>query len=246
MRAVRVLPLLSLLFLLPQAGAQAMELDQIIERNLESRGGLERIRSVNTIRMVGTMVMGPMEAPFNMELKRPDSIRFEMELQGMRMVQAYDGETGWQIMPFLGKPDPEKMSEDDLNNIREQADAFDGPLVDWKQKGYSVELIGQEDIEGSEAWKIKVVRANGREDILFLDGEYFLDLRSQTQRPMGGRPVQIVQDLGDYKEVDGLALPHSIQVRVEGVPATQSLRVQTIEINPEIDDARFAMPATGN
>ncbi len=246
MRGPMTLSLLSLFFLLPMSGAQAMEVDEIIERNLEARGGLERIRAVNTMRMAGTMTMGPMEAPFNMELKRPDNIRFEMEFQGMRMVQAYDGETGWQIMPFIGKPDPEKMSAEDLDSIREQADAFDGPLVDWKEKGYSVELVGQEEIEGSEVWKLKVIRAEGREDVIYLDGEYFLDLRSETQRPIGGRPLQIVQDIGDYKEVDGLTIPHSIQVRIEGIPTPQSLRVLNVEVNPEIDDARFAMPETGN
>src|SRR6185503_9024911 len=132
---------------LPGPLASAQTVDEVIAKHLEARGGLEKLKAVKTIRMTGKMTMGPgMEAPISLELKRPSSIRMEFTIQGNVGVQAYDGKNGWAINPFGGKEDPEPLSADDLKEIEEQADR-DGPLVDYKAKGNTVELVGKEKVE---------------------------------------------------------------------------------------------------
>jgi len=131
--------------------------DEILAKNFAARGGLEKIRATQSYKMTGKMVVQGMELPFTLLSARPDLMRMDMTLQGKSMVQAYDGETAWMINPMAGG-DAEKLPEDQTKSFREQGE-FDGPLVDYKTKGHTVELIGKEEIEGTEAYKLKVTRS---------------------------------------------------------------------------------------
>ena len=152
------------------------------------------------------MTMGPMQAPFTIEFKQPRNVRMEFEIQGMTAVQAYDGETGWAIMPFLGKTTPETMAGDELKSIQEMAE-FEGPFVDWQEKGHSVEMVGTEDVEGTEAYAVKVVRA-GTEDetTYYLDTEYCLTFAAKGKRKIQGNEAAFSQSIGDYKEVGDIVI----------------------------------------
>jgi outer membrane lipoprotein-sorting protein len=223
----------------------AQTLDEILARNVKARGGLEKLKAVQTIRMTGTMTVGPgMEAPFVLEQKRPNLLRMEFTLQGMTGIQAYDGKTGWQVMPFAGRKDPEPISEDELKQLEEQAD-FDGPLVDYKAKGNQVELIGKEKVEGSDAWKIKVTLKNGDIRYVYLDADQYLEVRMEGKTTIRGTEVEEEGTIGDYKDVNGLMLPFSMESGQKGSPQKMKMTIKEAVLNPSIDDARFKMPAPG-
>ncbi|MEO1575236.1 MAG: hypothetical protein AAFU65_09790, partial [Pseudomonadota bacterium] len=99
--------------------AAAADLTDVLNCNYETLGGLDNIKAVESARMSGTMTMGPMQAPFTIEFLQPNNVRLEFEVQGMTAVQAYDGETGWAVMPFMGKTTPEAMADDQLKSIQE-------------------------------------------------------------------------------------------------------------------------------
>jgi hypothetical protein len=163
-------------------------------------------------------------------------------MQGMTGIQAYDGETAWMIMPFMGKSDPEVMADDQAKNMQEQAD-IDGPLVDWQEKGHKVELIGLEDVEGTEAYKIKVDLANGDVRYHYLDSEYFITIKQEGKTMMQGNEVEFETVLSDYKEVGGLMFPHSIESKPKGAPSGQVITIDQIEVDVEVADDLFTMPA---
>lgn len=141
--------------------ASAQTLDEVLAKHYKARGGLDKIKAVQTIRMTGTMTVGPgVEAPIVLVQKRPNMFRLELTIQGLTVVQAYDGKVGWQINPLTGRKDPEPLPEDAMKQVEEQAD-IDGPLVDYKAKGHTVELMGKEKVEGSDAYKLKVTLKNG-------------------------------------------------------------------------------------
>lgn len=225
------------------AAAHAQTLDEVLAKNYEARGGLERISAVSSARITGTMTMGGgMEAPFSWQWKRPNKLRLEFTVQGMTGVQAYDGQTGWMIMPFLGSSDPEKMPEDQLADIREQAD-FEGELVNWKAKGHQVELVGKEKVEGTEAFKLKVVKNNGVVAFVYLDAEYFLEIKGEGKRTLRGQELEFESSIGDYKEVGGLMLPHSMSSQAKGAPFGQTITFTKVELDAPLDDSLFTMPA---
>ena len=139
----------------------AQTADEIIAKNIQARGGADKLKSVQSIRSTATMTMGPgMEAPGVLVQKRGNLARLEFTVQGLTAVQAYDGKNAWQVMPFMGKKDPELMSADEAKEVEEMAD-MDGPMVDYKSKGNQVELLGKEKVEGTDAYKLKVSLKNG-------------------------------------------------------------------------------------
>jgi outer membrane lipoprotein-sorting protein len=224
----------------PQASAQTV--DELIAKNVEARGGLEKLKSVKAIRMTGKMTMGPgMEAPISLELKRPNSIRMEFTFQGNVGVQAFDGKNGWAINPFSGKKDAEPLSADDLKEIEEQAD-LDGPLVDYKAKGHAAELVGKEKIEGSDAYKLKITLKGGDVRYHYLDADSYLTIKEESKRMVRGSEMEVESTVGDYKEVGGLLIPHSIQNGAKGQPQKQNIIVENVELNPPLEDSRFKMP----
>jgi hypothetical protein len=168
--------------------------------------------------------------------------RMEFTMQGMTGVQAFDGETAWMLMPFMGKSDPEVMAEDQAKNMKEQAD-IDGPLVDWQEKGHKVELMGLEETEGTEAYKIRIELANGDVRTYYLDSEYFIAIKQEGKTMVQGNEMEFETIFSDYKEVGGLMFPHSIESRAKGSPEGQVITIEEIEVGVDLSEDLFTMPA---
>ncbi len=235
-----ILSLAFALLLAPVAHAQTV--DEILAKHFETQGGLEKIKAVTTKRMVGTMGMGPgMEAPIAMEMKRPGKRRIEFTIQGMTGVQAFDGERSWALMPFMGQKDAELASEEDSKTEREDSD-FDGPLVDYKAKGHTIELVGKESIEGADAFKLKVTKKNGDIQYYYLDAETYLLVKQEGKTKRRGTEYDGEQIYSDYKDVDGVMTPFTMEMGAKGMPQRQKMSFSKIEMNVPIDDARFAFP----
>jgi outer membrane lipoprotein-sorting protein len=241
MRKRNLLSLAAALCLAVTASAAELTLDEILAKNVAARGGLDKIKAVQTIKYSGKMNMGGMEAPFTMSKKRPESMRVDFTIQGMTGSQAYDGSSGWMLMPFMGKKDAEPLSGDMLKDAKEQAD-FDGPFIDSAKKGYKVELLGKTEIEGSPAYKLKVTK-DGDETLVYLDADSFLEIRMEGKRKIQGQDVETETTLGNYQEVNGMLFPYSMESKAKGQPGAQVITVEKIELNPAITDDMFKMPA---
>jgi len=235
-----LLPVCALLF---AVSAFAQTADEIIEKHIKAMGGMEKIKAVQTVKATGTMKMGPMEVPITLTKARPESVRMDFTVQGMTGSQAYDGTTGWAVMPFMGKKEPEKMSDDMLKDIKEEAD-FDGSLIDSKAKGNTVEYLGKVEVEGSPAYKLKVTTKYGNESIDYVDADSYLVIKTEGKRKVQGQEIESESIIGDYKDVQGVMYPHSMQSRRKGAPdgQGQSITVAKYEINSKIDNAVFKMP----
>ena len=219
--------------------------DALVAKNIEAKGGLEALRAIQSLRLNGKMLVneGQVELTYSETKKRPGEIRTEITLQGMTAVQAYDGKEGWKISPFRGRKDPEKMSTDDAKSLVEDAE-IGGPLVDWEAKGSKVEYLGPEDVDGTLAHKLKVVRKNGDVSYVYLDPDYFLEIRILTQRIEQGAQVEVETDLGDYEKINGVFFPFSIESGPKGAPDKQKIIIEKAEANAPVDDAEFKFPAT--
>ena len=226
--------------------ASGQTVDEIVAKNIEARGGLEKIKSVQSMKMTGTMRLGDERLPTSLELKRPNKSRWEFTLEGQTAIQAYDGKTAWMIMPFEGQTQPQVMTDQEAKDIEAQADV-DGPLVDAAAKGNKIELIGKEKIDGGvETWRLRITRKSGDSRDLYLDAKTYLQVLVVSKRTNDGQTVEIRSKIGDYRKVGGLMLPHSFEASASGVPQTQALEFEKIELNVPIDDSRFAMPKSGS
>src|SRR5947208_1134191 len=143
--------------------------------------------------------------------------------------------------PFFGRKDPERMSADDVKALVEDTE-IDGPLADWKTKGSTVEYLGTEDVDGTPAHKLKVVRKNGDVSFVYLDPDHFLEIRIVTQRMRHGAHEEVETDLGDYEKAGGVFVPTSIEVGRKGAPDKQMVVIDKVEANVPVDDTIFHFP----
>ncbi|MGH9823028.1 MAG: LolA family protein [Blastocatellia bacterium] len=227
--------------------AQAQTVDDIIAKYVQARGGMEKLKAVQSTRSTGKMeVGGGLTLPFTVISVRPSKVRIEFTLQGLTGIVAYDGKAGWQLIPFQGKKDAEPMSDEDLKQFSYDSD-FDGPLVNYKDKGYKVELAGKEQVEGTDAYKIKVTLKNGDIHYIFLDTDSFLQIEEKAKITVRGAQQDVKTVMGDYKEVEGVMFPFSTQSTVEGdsggMGGDRKITIEKVEINPKLDNGLFQMPA---
>src|SRR5437879_7395237 len=224
-----------------------LTVDEVVAKNVGAKGGADALRALQSIRHNGKMLVneGQIQLAYAETKKRPDEVRTETTLQGMTAVEAYDGKAGWRISPFQGRKDPERMSADDVKPLMEDAE-IDGPLVNWKEKGSTLEYVGREDVDGTSAYKIKVVRKNGDVNFVYLDPDHFLEIRILSQRVRHGAQEETETDVGDYEKIGGVFLPFSIEEGRKGDPDKQKTVIGKAEANVPVDDAIFHFPASAS
>src|SRR5580700_133650 len=219
----------------------AQTADELIAKNIEARGGIEKIKAIKTLRMTGKFDGDGITATVGQENERPNLVRETFSLQGMVVIQAYDGSTGWHVQPFGGKKTPELMGEDDLRDLLLDAD-FDGPLVDYKEKGNTVEYLGHDVVDGDDALRLKVTQKDGDIIYYYLDPDTYLEIRKEVQESIRGSVRETVIDLGSYKPVAGVMFPFSISQGAKSNPGAQTTTVEKLEVNVPMDPGEFAVP----
>ncbi|MDX1407169.1 MAG: hypothetical protein R3330_03520, partial [Saprospiraceae bacterium] len=210
----------------------------------ESMGGKEKIKALQSRKMEATMSMGGMEFSGTIIEKAPNKQRVDVDIQGMQLVQAYDGETAWTINPFATGTEPQKMPEAEAEQMVKQK--FEDPFIDYASKGHTVELEGKEEVEGAECFKLKLTKDNGDVEYHFFDAEYFIPVMSrttQTSGPAAGMPAETF--LSDYQEVNGIMFPFFLETKVNGQTA-QKITLTSVELDVDVDDAFFAFPGAKN
>jgi len=234
--------LLAVLSLNLSASSQTAE--ELVNKNIEAKGGLDKIKAVKTWRMTGKLIGGGITATSGQENMRPNLVRETFSLQGMTAVQAYDGSKAWQIQPFGGRKDPELMGEDDARDLLIDSD-FDGPLVDYKAKGNVVEYLGHDVVDGDDALRLKVTLKDGDIIYYYLDPDTYLEIRKETQEFIRGSVRENAFDLGSYKPIAGVMYPFSVASGPKNdVTQWQTVTVDKIEVNVPLDTSDFALPAS--
>jgi hypothetical protein len=224
--------------------AYSQSAEELVNKNIQAKGGIEKIKAIHSVRITGKLSGGGgFTASQGQENQRPNLVRETFSLQGMTAVTAYDGTTGWQIQPFGGHKDPELMGEDDLKDLLLDAD-FDGPLVDYKEKGNTVEFLGHDVVDGDDALRLKVTLKNGDIIYYYLDPDTYLEIRKEVQEFVRGSVRESVIDLGSYKPVAGVMFPFTISQGSKANPGAQTTTFEKIEVNVNINPADFAVPAS--
>lgn len=242
MRILRYsLPLLALAAVSPQA--HALTLDEILQKNLAARGGAEKIAALKSVRFTGKMKFSGWGGEFELNnvTARPGRVRNESTMQGLTQISAWDGGEGWSISPFGGRKDPEKMSADDAKELIDASD-IDGPLIGWKEAGSKIENLGTEDVDGTEALKLKVTLKSGDVKFIYLDPDYFLEIRITSRQTVRGVEYDSEVDLGDYAQVEGVWFPMAVESGQKGGPKGAKISFDKAEANVAVDEKQFHFP----
>lgn len=237
----RLLLFTALFFLASPLSAQSV--DDIISRYLAARGGADKIKSVNTERITGTISLGPdAESPFFLERKRPLKLHMEITVSGQTLIRTYDGKSsGWIYNPFRPNPTVESISPSDLQDIFEEAD-FDGPFVDYQEKGNKLEFVEKQEILGKPSFKVKLTNKIGNVTYFYFDASTSLLLKSEGSRKERDKDIPWETFYHDFREVNGLKYPFLIESDSPGTDQTERIIADKVEVNIPLDDSRFAKP----
>jgi outer membrane lipoprotein-sorting protein len=236
---------LASVFWLTTSVAHAQTVDDIIASNLKSKGGLEKIKATQTVRMSGSVVARDMmgrdvNGTMTMVAKRPNLMRRDAELGGQRVVNAFDGTSLWMAM---GTMPPQQLPNTQTAYARQDAE-FDSVFVDYKDKGTRIDLVGKETVADTPVYHLKVTKKGGPPQDYYLDAATGLEKRiSVAAQTPDGSSVVNVTDFSDYRSVEGSMVPFVLRQRQNGtIVATTTL--DKVEFNVPIEDAYFKMPAT--
>ncbi|MCX6280766.1 MAG: hypothetical protein NTU51_02260 [Bacteroidetes bacterium] len=220
--------------------AQDMKLDEVLNAYYKATG-LEKMKDWTTLRENRKTIAGGMEFPFSMTMKRPLKLRIEAEVQGNKMIQAFDGQAGWSVVPWSGSSVPQDMTADEIKSMKDQSD-MEGSLYNWKEKGHQAELLGKEDMEGSSVYKIKLTKANGDIDTYFIDAENFILLKTSSKVKIQDNEVESESLFTNYKEVSGVLIAGNITSKVKEQTVSQVV-IDKTEFNIPVSDSLFVKPA---
>jgi outer membrane lipoprotein-sorting protein len=218
---------------------------QIVEKNVNARGGIKAWRAVETMSFSGKMEAGTksnVQLPFALELKRGRKSRLELQVAGKTAVQVYDGANGWKVRPFLNRLDVEPYTVAEAKQASAQSD-LDGLLIDYAAKGTKIALEGVEKVEDRRTYKLMLTLKDGEVRHVWVDAETFLEAKLEgTPRRLDGKYRRVSIYLRSYKPVQGVVVPYVIETAVEGVQQTEKILVEKVSVNPRLDDSRFAKP----
>jgi hypothetical protein len=226
--------------------ATAQDAQSLISKNLEARGGEAALAAIKSVSFDGrTIFPGDFELTYKearAAVGGSTDIRYDLSLQGLDVVQSYDGRGAWKINPFQGRKDPEKMSADEARQLADAA-LIEGPLLASRHDGSKVQYLGREDFDGTLAYKLKVTQKDGDEFTYWLDPDTYLEIKIDETRRIRGAQQTSETELGDYEKVGGVYFPMSVESWQQGQPNQRQRTIIASGVaNGPIDAGFFAEP----
>jgi len=219
---------------------QAQELDEVLENYFEAMGLENMDKMENSITHMKLSQAGQ-EMPMIIYRKGKEKLRTEVSMGGMEMVTVINGNQGWMINPMMGSKTAQPLPEAQLEQTRKQSGDMGGPLYNWEEKGYKVELLGTDDLDGTEVYKIKLQMEEDEEPAtLYMDAENYVILRMDSKVNMQGQQLNIVTSFSNFKKVKGVVMAHSIESDMGMMKSTMT--VEKIDTDSKIDDKLFEKP----
>jgi hypothetical protein len=215
---------------------------ELIEKNRAARGGAAALNALKSVRLEGKLIFpGGFELTYN-EVRAGGAVRSEAALQGLALVQAYDGKGGgWRINPFQGRKDAEAMSDDEARSLADAA-SMAGVLLTAASDGSSVTSLGREDFDGTNCYKLKVVQKDGDEFVYLIDPDSMLEVKVIETRKLRGAVQVSESELGDYEAVGGVMFPMSIESGPQGSSQRQRVIIAKASANPDAPATLFSQP----
>jgi len=222
----------------------AQTADEIIANYFENTGGIDAWSNLQGVRFSGSVNAQGMDIPLDIYQMKDGKQLVKVNIQGQELTQiAFDGETMWTTNFMTMQP--EKSDSESTENMKKQMADFPSPFHNYKEKGFTVELLGNETKEGTETFKLKLtqkpIMVDGIEQpnvsYHYFDTENFVPIASESEVPSGPMKGQMsTNTMSDYQEVDGLYFPFDMGMM------GQSLIIKEIVLNPELDAAMFTFP----
>jgi outer membrane lipoprotein-sorting protein len=218
--------------------AKAQTLDEVLNSHFKAVGQ-ENLVAVNSFIIKAKLSQAGMEMPMERKIKKPNKFRMEIEMQGQKMIQAFDGVEGWMVTPWLS-PEPQELAGDQLKQAIAQAD-IEGELYNYEKKGSTAEFIGKVNLDGKVAYRIKLTDKEGNIKNYFIDADTYLIKKVKAKVEAMGQTVDVETRMLDYREVDGITM--AMKMESDTPMGTITILMEEVKFNEDLDDAIFKKPA---
>ena len=227
----------------------AQTVDEIIDNYFENTGGVENWEKIEGIKMSAKVNQGGMEIPIEIVQLKSGKKMTTINFQGQSIKQGvFDGEVLWSSNFMTQKA--EKSDEESTNMVKNEMNQFPDPFLNYKEKGFTAELVGTETVDGAETFKIKLTTTpniiEGKEvpsvAYYFFDNENFVPIQVHEEITVGpGKGMVSEIKMSDYQEAGDVYMPYSMTQGVKGQPGAP-ITMDKIEVNPTVDDSEFTFP----
>lgn len=224
-----------------KSSAPDLSLEQVLENYYKAIGGLQNWRDINTMKMAGVMISMGQKVPVRATYMRPNKCRVEFKVKDTVIVQAYDGEAGWQHNPHGEVIIPKPMGEDRSNYLHDTCD-IDGPLNDYIKKGNKIDFLGTEALYGNDTYKLRIKHDTGNVQTYYLDTKTFLPIRLDGVYQLDGREHKVTTSFFNYRKIGKVTIPYKIDFDITGSLGTEQMIFRTVQINPRVNESYFKKP----
>ncbi|TAL68462.1 MAG: outer membrane lipoprotein-sorting protein [Bacteroidetes bacterium] len=235
----KIIIILAVLFLI-SADLFSQNVDEIINKTLQNQGN-EKLKSIKSMKISGKISGMGTEIPFKMFFKQPKSIRSEIDISGKKMIQAFDGKTGWFISPQSKDNKPEKMPDEMLTKLKVQSNFLESPFNDYKKKGINVKLLGKSKVDGKNAYKLKLTMKDKQSMTVFIDADKYVFFKTTIEVSKGKEKARLDTYLKNHKNINGILIPFTVENHINGKKAS-AMQLENVETDTKIDDNLFKMP----
>ncbi len=233
--------LLVLAALLMSVAASAQTADEVVAKYIAAKGGADKLAALKSMRMsIDMSVMGQALSTTSVVVSGKGT-RQDVDAMGQTITVAFDGTQGWTINPMMGSSDPQVLPAEANGSMADQMN-IGGPLLNYKEKGNTVELVGKEKLEGKDVYVLKLTKKDASTSMHYIDASTYQDAKVVAKVKADGQETEVETFYSDYKTVDGYTFPFSTETTV---PQYGRMKMTTtkVEINPVVDEMIFKMPA---
>jgi len=226
-----------LLFAFIFTKANAQTVDEIIQKYASAMGGLDNFKKIKTAKLTGTVTTQGNDLPITVQIINGRAMRTDVEVMGQTITNVYKDEKGWKINPYAGAPTATDVTGDELNEFKNQG-SLTSQLMDYKARGYKVELLGQEEVNGIKAYKIQLTTENDKTTTYYIDPTSFLLIKTFGTRNMMGQDMQLETYYSDVKDIGNIKFSISRKVQ-SGGQTLQEVHFDKVEFDVPIDEKIF-------
>ncbi len=227
---------LALTAMITMQAAQAQTADEIVNKNIEAMGGKDKLLSIKTVKMTGSLTVQGMDIGITRTASHNVGMRVDISVPGMgEGFQIMTTTKGWGFMPFQGQTSPEEVPEDQVKDSQGDLD-LQGQLVNYKEKGVTVEAQGKEVVDGVECYKLKITSKNGKSVTSYFDAKTYYRVKTVSKRNVNGQETDVETLFSDYKKTaDGYVFAHA-QTNAIG-----TITFSSIEVNKPVDESIYVV-----
>ena len=231
------------ILLATSAASFAQTADEIVAKHIEAMGGAEKWKALKAMEMNNKFTVQGMDIESKTVIVNGKSLRTDIAVMGQEIISAVDGETGWAQQPAMmgGSGEPEDMPGALVKESRKQVN-LGGSLLNYKENGSTVDLVGKEKLDGVDVYHLKLTEKSGDVTNLFLSATNYYTLKSSGKRNVQGKEIEAEVNYSNFKQVEGLTFPYTIET-ASPMGGMMTIETDTIKLNPKVDESIFKKPA---